>query len=108
MCCAIALKDELKELHRIEHERLDEEVKLVQMKKSGSGVQEGGKQAHSAPSKDGAEMGTGSSLDSSKEELKESKAVEEEDPPIDGKGSHGLKDGKSAIEEDGERNEESK
>lgn len=108
MCYSIALKDELKELHRIEHERLDKEVNLVQMKRSGSGVQEGGKQARSAPSKDGAEMGTGSSLGSSKEELKEGKAVEKEDPPIDGKGGHGLKDGKSATEDDGEKNEESK
>ena len=62
------------------------------MQESGSGAQEGEKQASSTQSKDGAERGAGS---------KKSKAVEEDakttNPPKEGKEGLGSKDGKSAA-----------
>ena len=98
---SIVLKDELKELHRVGHEHMEEEAKVEQLKRSGSGMQDGGKQAHSAPSRDTADAGTGPFSDSFKEELEKGEAVKENDPPRkDGEGSHCVKEGKSASEED--------
>lgn len=73
----------------------------MQMERSGSSVQEGGKQAHSAPSKAGAGTVTGSALGGSKE-LDKGKAAEDDDPPKDAKKGHGLKEGKRSIGEDEE------
>lgn len=74
----------------------------MQMERSGSSVQEGGKQAHSAPSKAGVGTGTGSALGGSKEELDKGKAAEDDDPPKDTKKDHGLKKGKRSIGQDKE------
>ena len=99
MLFLLCLKDELKELHRVGHEHLEEEAKVEQLKRSGSGLQDEGKQAHSAPSRDAADAGTGPFSDSSKEELEKGKAVKETDPPRkDDEGSHCLKEGNSAEE----------
>lgn len=101
MVFLLCLKDELKELHRVGHEHLEEEAKVEQLKRSGSGMQDGGKQAHSAPSRDAADVVTGPFSGSSKEELEKGKPVKENDPPRkDGEGVRCLKKGESASGED--------